>query len=350
MSHQSGITANDALREKFAEMKDGHIRVVVVVIENESLVAKGEHNAERTFNEDFDKMIPPLIHKHRPAYYFVRLDTISEISGHNWLLIVYIPDDAKVRERMLYASTVATLKREFGLTYITQEIRASSAHEMTSHSFHQHVRSRAASPPRTMREEEMLEIKQREVTADISVDSRHQTLQGLTFPLDENVVEALHLFKKENVDYVQLEIDHEQERVLLAHSESHATPEHIQKCLPNNAGRYHIYRFKHNFHEQTLNSLFFLYSVPGHGSKIKQRMLYASCKESVIDTIEKKMGIFFDRKLELCDISDLTHDYLFQQLHPESIASTGKTTFAKPKAPSSRGPRRLVKSNENPDE
>jgi hypothetical protein len=27
---------------------------------------------------------------------------------------------------MLYASTVATLKREFGLTYITEEIRAST--------------------------------------------------------------------------------------------------------------------------------------------------------------------------------------------------------------------------------
>jgi len=55
MSHQSGITgmrkiiynrlrnisfvccfvlATDSLREKFAEMKDGHIRVVVVVIED----------------------------------------------------------------------------------------------------------------------------------------------------------------------------------------------------------------------------------------------------------------------------------------------------------------------------
>jgi hypothetical protein len=50
MSHQSGITgkfkikivrilnliylATDALRDKFVEMKDGHIRVVVVVIEN----------------------------------------------------------------------------------------------------------------------------------------------------------------------------------------------------------------------------------------------------------------------------------------------------------------------------
>ncbi|CAF4370626.1 unnamed protein product [Rotaria magnacalcarata] len=204
MSHQSGIMANEALRKKFAEMKDGHIRVVVVLIEDETLVAKGEHQAEQTFNQDFDKMIPPLIQKHRSAFYFVRLDTISELSGHNWLLIVYIPDDAKVRERMLYASTVATLKREFGLTYITQEIRASSVHEMTSNSFHQHIRSQAAPPPRTMREEEMLEIQQREVTADISIDSRHQTLQGLSFPFDENVIEAIHLFKKQNVDYVQL--------------------------------------------------------------------------------------------------------------------------------------------------
>jgi hypothetical protein len=35
---------------------------------------------------------------------------------------------------------------------------------MTSHSFDQHVRSQAAPPPRTMREEEMFEIQQREVS------------------------------------------------------------------------------------------------------------------------------------------------------------------------------------------
>jgi hypothetical protein len=65
--------ATELLREKFAEMKDGHIRVVVVVIENglniefrrkkelffryflEKLISKGEHNAERTFNEGSEK-------------------------------------------------------------------------------------------------------------------------------------------------------------------------------------------------------------------------------------------------------------------------------------------------------
>lgn len=349
MSHQSGITPNGALRDKFAEMKDGHLRVVVVIIENENLVAKGEHKAEHSFNEDFDRMIPPLVSSTRAAYYFVRLDTISEISGHNWLLIVYIPDEAKVRERMLYASTVATLKREFGLTYITEEIRASSKSEMTLHSYHQHVHSAAAPPPKTMREEEMDEIKQREVSSDISVDSRNRTLQGLRFPFDENVMEALHLFKKHDVDYVQLEIDHERERILLSHSEAHATPEHLQKCLPHNEGRYHIYRFKYNFQNDEKSSIFFLYSVPGHGSKIKQRMLYASCKESVIDTVEKRFGLSFDRKLEICDINDLTHDYLFREIHPEAVASAAKPQFAKPKGPS-RGARRLVKTNDNADE
>lgn len=43
-----------------------------------------------------------------------------------------------------------------------------------------------------------------QVTSDISVDSRRPTVQGLMFPFDENVIEALHLFKREKTDYVQL--------------------------------------------------------------------------------------------------------------------------------------------------
>lgn len=162
MSHQSGITgterhterererdkknnwsrllfrsASEKLREKFAEMKDGHIRVVAVIIENGKNViaffdgwfrfcfllfrivgfnkskkcgtfvqrwstfsAKEKESFWRIFfRSDFDKMIAPMVQADRPAYYFVRLDTISELSGHNWLLIVYIPDDAKVKQR-----------------------------------------------------------------------------------------------------------------------------------------------------------------------------------------------------------------------------------------------------------
>ncbi|CAF0938672.1 unnamed protein product [Rotaria sordida] len=353
MSHQSGITASKSLCEKFAEMKDGHIRVVVVVIENEKLVCKEEHNAERTFNQDFDKMIPPLVENNHAAYYFIRLDTISELNGHNWLLITYISDEAKARERMLYASTIATVKREFGLTYITQEIRATTRDEMSIHSLHQHLHTQATPPPRTIREEEMFEIHQREANADIGINTRQPTLQGLKFPFDENVIEAIHLFKKHHVDYIQFDIDHEKELILLSHSEAHATPEHIRKHLPDQQGRYHLYRFKHGFNHQNFESILFLYSVPGHRSHVKQRMIYASCKESVIDNIEKKFGIIFDKKLEISDSTEFTMEYLIEQLHSEASGNTTtslSSSFAKPKAPSSHGRRRLIKTNDNSDE
>jgi hypothetical protein len=54
--------------------------------------------------------------------------------------------------------------------------------------------------------------------------------------------------------------------------------------------------------------------------------------------------------LELCDVTDFTTDYLFQQLHPEASASAAKNSFLKPKAPTSRGPRRLVKTADTPNE
>ncbi len=43
--------------------------------------------------------------------------------------------------------------------------------------------------------------------------------------------------------------------ILLSHSESQATPEHIQKCLPDQQGRYHVYRFKHEFNQQNLEPM-----------------------------------------------------------------------------------------------
>ena len=111
----------------------------------------------------------------------------------------------------------------------------------------------------------------------------------------------------------------------------------------------------------------FLYSVPGHGSRIKQRMVYASCKESFIDTIEKKFGISIEKKVrikvdydfsirfisfqvEISDARDLTDEHFVNELHPEVLTNAAKTSFTKPKGPATRGARRLVKGGGNPDE
>ncbi|CAF1124351.1 unnamed protein product [Didymodactylos carnosus] len=97
MSHQSGITASDVLREKFAQIKDhnSHTRLLTVVIEHESLVPKEQCDIEGSFNEDFDQLLNSLVKPDRSCYYFIRLDTTNETGGSNWLLITWISEDAK---------------------------------------------------------------------------------------------------------------------------------------------------------------------------------------------------------------------------------------------------------------
>ena len=110
-------------------------------------------------------------------------------------------------------------------------------------------------------------------SANISVAPK-QTLTGLTFPFDDQVTEALDSFKQQNLDYLQLvrekrnicrgefnwlsicqDIDSEKELIQLSHSEANITSENIRKCLPENAGRYHIYRFKHDFNGDAIESV-----------------------------------------------------------------------------------------------
>lgn len=58
-------------------------------------------------------------------YIFYRFDTTNSL-GYEWLLLSWSPDSAPVRHKMLYASTKATLKQEFGSAHIKDEMHATS--------------------------------------------------------------------------------------------------------------------------------------------------------------------------------------------------------------------------------
>lgn len=118
MSHQTGIRANDALKKLFTKCRDGKIRVLKVSIENEELIPAAFSKPVNKWQDDYDKMIKPLIIENQPAYILYRLDTKSSDSGYDWLFISWSPDTAPVRQKMLYASTKATLKQEFGTASI----------------------------------------------------------------------------------------------------------------------------------------------------------------------------------------------------------------------------------------
>jgi twinfilin-like protein len=51
----------------------------------------------------------------------IRLDSKNS-SGYEWLFVSWSPDTAPIRQKMLYASTKATLKQEFGTSQIKEEL------------------------------------------------------------------------------------------------------------------------------------------------------------------------------------------------------------------------------------
>ena len=79
--------------------------------------------------------------------------------------------------------------------------------------------------------------------------------------------------------------------------------------------------------------------MPGYNCSIKERMLYSSCKNAVVEVIESE-GIEIVKKIEVDSGSELTESFIQDEIHPKKILN--KTKFARP-TPPSRGNRRITK-------
>jgi len=276
-----------------------------------------------------------------PCYLLFRLDEMDDFKKNfKWLLIAWSPDTSSVRNKMLYASTKATLKKDFGSAHISDDLYGNSLDDITLAGYRRHLASEKAPQPLTREEEERKEVKAAEATSEISVETKHQTVGGLSFPLTSAAVRAVTEFRMGDADYVQLSIDVDKEVVDLNKSEKMDVNQ-LASAVPKDKPRYHLFKYPHSFEGADITSNLFIYSMPGYECSIKERMLYSSCRNAVVDQIGAHHGVAFDKKMEVDSGSELTDENIFQELHPKKIAA--KEGFKKPAPPSSRGKRRITK-------
>ncbi|ENN81951.1 twinfilin [Dendroctonus ponderosae] len=339
MSHQTGIKANEALKKFFSKCKDGKIRVFKIAIEEEQLVLKDQHNEKHNWEKDYSKYVVPLIEENQPCYILYRLDSKSSL-GYEWLFISWSPDTAPIRQKMLYASTKATLKQEFGSSQIKEELHGTVLSEITLEGYKKHKKDVAAPAPLSMREEELQEIKKTEVNTEININSKQQTLGGIEFPLTESAKQAIVDMARGSYDYLQLRIDIPEETINLVCAEN-ISLEQLPAKVPSDTARYHLYKFKHTHEGDYTESIVFIYSMPGYNITVKERMLYSSCKIPLTSTITE-LGLEIIKKIEIDAGSELTEQFLYEELHPTN--SLHRPKFAKPKGPPGRGPKRMTKN------
>ncbi|CAB1315370.1 unnamed protein product [Coregonus sp. 'balchen'] len=363
----------------------------------EELVLGSYREPAQSWDKDYDHFLLPLLVAQEPCYILYRLDS-QNAQGYEWLFIAWSPDQSPVREKMVYAATRATLKKEFGGGHVKDEMFGTVEEDLCFQGYLRHMSSCSSPAPLTVAEQELQRIKITEVTMEFGLDKRHQTLTGLAFPLQEEAKRALQQLKQKRINYIQL----------LVHTNPTETRE-LPYRIPTDTPRYHFFIFKHSHqgqqqealgqyhthtrahthtytgthvHTHTLHAIkgyriahnpslslvlslalslslsVFIYSMPGYSCSIKERMLYSSCKNPLLEEVERDYRLDIAKKVQQLDSlqieidggDGLTEEFLYEEVHP--IEHTLKQAFAKPRGPGGkRGNKRLVKgAGENGEE
>ncbi|XP_026852233.2 twinfilin-2b isoform X2 [Electrophorus electricus] len=364
MSHQTGI---HDLREFLINAKRGEVRAFKIVIRSEQLVLGAYRQLSQSWDRDYDPCVLPLLDSLEPCYILLRLDTHNQ-QGYEWLFISWSPDQSPVRMKMVYAATRATLKKEFGASHIKDELFGTTQEDVCFQGYLCHLSSCSSPAPLTAAEQELSQIKateekvvwdeRRQVAApsgrgkgktDIRVESKQATLQGLAFPLQEEAKQALLYFKQRRINYIQLKLDTERETIELVHTSPTETRE-LPARVPADAPRYHFFLYRHCHQGQSMEAVVFIYSMPGYSCGVKERMLYSSCKNRLLEEVERIYRIEITKKMEIDSGECLTEEHLYEEVHPKPQAL--KQAFTKPKGPTGkRGNKRLIRgAGENGEE
>ncbi|KER32886.1 hypothetical protein T265_12731 [Opisthorchis viverrini] len=312
MTHQSGIHADEYVTAQLTAAQRSHVRALQVVIENESLIVNKVTSIRGSWREDYNAEILPMLDKKRPCYILFKLDSTSEF-GNDWALISWVPDSASVREKMLYASTRATLRRQFGDHLIKEDLTGNAFSDVDLNGFEKHLTSKESPAPLTAAEIEKASNLNNEVSGGFY--AARPTGSSLQFGLTNGAAAELQRFARGLCNYVQLQtvgrmleglqtatgeslvdlkcaddflpsikiggisrggsvpaqksggpdsrptcakqlIDMDCEMIDLALSEKQIEANRIASHTPSNEGRYHLYRFYHLTHQQNPPQLF----------------------------------------------------------------------------------------------
>ena len=246
---------------------------------------------------------------------------------------------------MVYASTKATLKQQFGGGNIAHDYFATTLEEISLKGLQSWLKSNKEGLPLTREEQELRTVRRDEALSSC-ISKTNKTLPGLEFPIDSEAINALFDLKDDNLSYVQLSIDVNKEEIKLDDKKTghELDVRNIEALIPENSARYHLIVFPHTFDGQFTKSIVFVYSLPSSDISVRQRMVYSSCKNALLNAITDRIGINIDKRLEIDNPRDLTHDFLIEELHPKT--DIVRTQFDKPKGPAKRGPKRLIKTND----
>ncbi|KAJ3193175.1 Twinfilin-1 [Irineochytrium annulatum] len=295
MSHQTGIKPSQDLVAVFIQANDGAIRAIKVEIHEETLIPRGSKDAQGSVEEDF-ALLQDWCEDKSPCYILYRLDEKLPSDDFAWMLINYIPDAARVRDKMIQAATASTLQKELGDAKFVDYLHATSSREVSCEGYAAHTRHKNAAAPLTQKEEERQAYAMTETGADIGTATRKANAAGIGLPVSSQVEGELRRLKDGDVSTVVLEVSLNETIELLNSSDNAVTD--LGSIVDSNKPCFVFSRYKYQFQSTSQTAFLFFYICPS-ASEVKSRMMYSSSRASVIDFFEQVIQAPLSKKVSI---------------------------------------------------
>lgn len=343
MSTQSGITASKELLSSFNSI-NGEPMIIRVSEDSTSLIPDSSFKGSTGISDVFESLSSYLLETHpQPAYLVIPTE------AGDLAFASYIPDEAPIRSKMLYASTKNTLVSQLGANFKkSHQFAWSEIEEVSMKNF---LRSFEVSEKPLTEEEKLLDqinslqsFSIAEASAKSSSPAYKKQLvsmhdsSGLLFKVQEDLDDYFQKAGQSSVhSLITFAIDLASERVKLTSSKQTSTATLISTLEESTTPldphpQYALYHYSpHKFA--------FLYSCP-LGSKVKERMIYASNKKPLVTYInsilqQSESSAAIDKNLEVGDLDELEISELDD--HEQELTTTTRgLRFNKPKGPRRR--------------
>jgi len=342
MSHSSGIPVSSSLTSTFiAALQSSNVRMIKVQIVDDELTNVDTRDIGGSWMDDLDSVSHYLDEK-TPCFILYRTD-VQGPQGLEWILLCYVPDKCKVKDKMVYASSRGGLRRALGSSYFVDEVFGSIAKDLNQEGYKLHRHTKEAAPPLTNEEYDRKMEREQEGSSQYYHGVAGTAIHGVAFPFSGDMKGALADLASSRINYLQLKIDPDAEQICVSEKAS-IEIEDLGSKLPDREPRFHIFSYKHEFEGEELNSLVYIFSCPdGSGgtqsSPVRLRMLYSSSKQNVENFLTGN-GLALALKMEVNTPKEVQADVIDNSLHPP--AAEQKEKFSKPSRPG-KGNRRLIK-------
>ncbi|OJJ47014.1 hypothetical protein ASPZODRAFT_151596 [Penicilliopsis zonata CBS 506.65] len=346
---QSGISVSTELHDAFNTFAtDASLFCLPVTITSEALTPLSliPFSTAGAGKDAFYASLPQLaslLEPKTPLYLLLRRRSESTSA---LVPLTYIPSNAGVRAKTLFASTRSTLVRELGTEKFATTVFATEEEEVHSESAWRErdnengpdsgaagsgysrddlmgEKERALAAVRRAEEEARSGTPGRDIgiggtfrrggaTSGASIEAR----------VDEEAKRALRELQPGGI--VQLAIDIPTETIKLATAQDNVAVDAVSGLISESSPRYTIYHYPGS------ETVIFIYTCPS-GSSIKERMLYASSRMSAFQLAEGE-GLKIAKKIEASTPDEISGERLLEEFNPAQDEGA-RRGFARPRRP-----------------